>query len=365
MSELMNFESIAKERVMESMTYLDPSDRKEWRVDALLALETNNVSLDATKNRGALLNSLYKTVVADAKTVNFGKVDASKGNIMNLPGWKTTEKSIDTLSKLVPDAKEVKVLTDLHDALVQCRPDFEYGYKYDIELVKTIYCVMVFNMYELIDTCICVYSAKVNGGHPPKHKYAVTTAQQYIQLVKSGEWNRIMKAYKSGKSAPAKECVEVYAEQMHLDDEDMSATEAANLLTDIFEVISFPVSCVFGLVTLLFGIRALIAFFYRKSAELSSYLHNQADLLDNITEADRTMTDEQKQQVMKTRNKIVSVAAYIDTKILKAEKEADKDQAAYAKQDAAAMKAAKSAPMTPAGRDPYITADGDDDGLIL
>ena len=97
---------------------------------------------------------------------------------------------------------------------------------------------------------------------------------------------------------------------------------------------------------------------------MSSYLHNQADLLDNITEADHTMTDEQKAKVMRNRNRVVSLAAFIDTKILKAEKEADKDVAVYAKQDAAAMKASKNKPMSPQGQDPYLSDDGED-GMIL
>ena len=330
MNDLMHFDQTAKEYVVESMTYLDPADRKEWRQDAMLALEANNTSLEAVKNRGAMVNQLYKSVITNAKTIDFGAVEKSKGNVMALQGWKTTEKAIDTLSNLLPDSKEVKLLTEMHDTLVQTRADFEFGYKYDVELIKTLYCVMVFNMYELIDTCICVYNAKVNGGHPPKHKYAVKTAQQYLQLVKTGEWNRIMKAFKGdSKTHVAKESVEIYGSRSEPLDDDITVLEAAQLLTDVLTVFAVPIGVVFGLVTLLFGVRSLIAFFFRKSAEMSSYLHNQADLLDNITEADHTMTDEQKAKVMRNRNRVVSLAAFIDTKILKAEQEADKDVAVY------------------------------------
>ena len=249
MNDLMHFDQTAKEYVVESMTYLDPADRKEWRQDAMLALEANNTSLEAVKNRGAMVNQLYKSVITNAKTIDFGAVEKSKGNVMALQGWKTTEKAIDTLSNLLPDSKEVKLLTEMHDTLVQTRADFEFGYKYDVELIKTLYCVMVFNMYELIDTCICVYNAKVNGGHPPKHKYAVKTAQQYLQLVKTGEWNRIMKAFKGdSKTHVAKESVEIYGSRSEPLDDDITVLEAAQLLTDVLTVFAVPIGVVFGLV---------------------------------------------------------------------------------------------------------------------
>lgn len=362
-------EQMAVAYAQEAVTLVDAKQRKEFDGFMKSALEATNVAKNP-KDRGILVNQLYRTVVASAKGIDFGKVPESKGNIMNLQGWKTTQNAIDTLSTLLPPDTnpEVKTLIELHDFLVSARPDFEFGYKYNIELLKTLYCVMVFCMYDLIDTCICLYSSTINGGQKPKHAYAYNAAQQYVALYKSGEWGKMMKGIKDAPSGATEGLILVGGD---VDDDLFSQSLfgleswVSELKDDPFGAVSqlpLPIKIVASVIAILFVTRKLIAFFFRKSASLTQYLHNQAELLDNAMKTDTTMNEKARQKSERLRDRMTALAAFIDTKILRAEKACQKDEVAFAKNDAATAKAVQNGSVIPDA--PATTAGGGDIVLL-
>ena len=317
------------DHIVEYTSALEACDRIQFRKDITSALAMESAD---PKARGAIVNSLYQDVATSAKMVNFGKIPNSHGDIMSLEHWDITAKGISYLNDLIPGTDRLKTLNDMQDFLISARADFEYGYKYDIEIIKTLYCVMVMCMYDLFDSCIVQYSNTVNGNNfPVGHEYAYRSANQYITMYKSGEWAVFMRSMKNPKVAAAGESYLI----------NQITAPAEEGLADVSDVVSGGPFGLIGtaaaaFVIILMASRGLIRYFFRKSAQATVYLRNQAEFLDSVTMKDSSITPETKNKVERQKNKMISLAAWIDRNILKAEKSADADT----KDDAKVMKAA-------------------------
>lgn len=332
----------AMENVTTLVTALNTTDRFEFKKNIMGALE----GADA-ESRGALVNTLYKDVIESSKNIDFGKIPLSYGDVMKLQSWNITDRSINTLAKLLSNSDRVKTLLELENFLVARRSDFAYGFKYDNIMLKTLYNIMTMCMYDLIDSCVVEYANTVNGSKTPiKHAYAYNSAKQYVAMYKSGEWAKVVKQLQSAKVAAVGENFTLSTEDNEIAIEDFVAS-----ITSVGVVIA-------GIIALFMSSRGLIRYFLAKSAKYSVYLKNEAEFLDNISSNDGTLTDVEREKASRRVNKMTALAAWIDTKILKAEAVAAKEDKVDAKAMHEAMRGNSKPILT---QTPSITGPGNDD----
>ena len=308
--------------------------------------------------RAALVANLYEFCVRP-NDIDYGKIPDSRGNILKLHGYSTTSKAIELLNELMKmdgTMSEIKILNDFHDMLLNCRSDFEYGFKYDIRLIRTLYCNMVLSLYELIDMCIVSYSEFVKNQKMqkpairPQRKtdtVLMRSIRGYLASYKSGEWAKAMKALKDPKVASVGESY-LQMEFNAMANEDATAMEEtakynkASHLSDIITgigngmrndqgKIALPYKIllgVVGFVALLNFLRWGIRWFMRKSASVSSYLERQAELLRDASEAESSSgmsTQKQDEKRQKWYVKLHNMAEFINNKILKVNAKAEED----------------------------------------
>lgn len=310
--------------------------------------------------RAALVSKLYEFCIRP-NNIDYAKIPDSRGNILKLQGYNTTSKAIELLNELMGmdnTQGEIKILNDFHDMLLNCRSDFEYGFKYDIQLIKTLYCNMVLSLYELIDMCIVSYSEFVKNEKMkkpairPQRKtdtVLVRAVRGYLASYKSGEWFKIMKAFKDPKIASIGESyLQMEINAIANDNYDTAMEAKANKYTPFPNVVSMiwnnmknsdgnitlpykfmiGIAGFVGLVTFLNFLRWALRWFMRKSASVSSYLERQSELLRDASEAESSSglsTEKQDAQRQKWYIKMHNMAEFINNKILKTNSKVEED----------------------------------------
>lgn len=306
-------------------------------------LETTNPA-----GRAALIANLYEFCIRP-NNIDYGKIPDSRGNILKLQGYNTTSKAIELLNELMKldnTQNEIKILNDYHDMLLNCRADFEYGFKYDIRLIRTLYCNMVLSLYELIDMCIVSYSEFVknqNMAKPaikPQRKtdsILLRSIRGYLAAYKNGEWGKVMKALKDPKIAATGESY-IQMECNAIANEDYAFEASFNKNSSIVDVTSsiwgsanLPFKILIGItgfLVFLNFLRWMIRWFMRKAASTSSYLERQSELLRDASEAESSAgisTQKQDEKRQKWYVKLHNMAEFINNKIIKVNQKVEED----------------------------------------
>ena len=303
--------------------------------------------------RASLVANLYEFCIRP-NDIDYGKIPDSRGNILKLQGYATTSKAIELLNELMKidgTMSEIKILNDFHDMLLNCRADFEYGFKYDIRLIRTLYANMVLCLYELIDMCIVSYSEYVKNEKMTKpairpqrktDNVLLRSVRGFLASYKNGEWAKIMKALKDPKVASAGESY-IQMEFNAIANESGSKNfDRFSKMTDVVSAIknqidseglkvSIPFKILIGVtgfVALLNFARWVVRWFMRKSASVSSYLERQSELLRDAAEAESasgasTKTQDEKRQKWYIR--LHNMAEFINNKILKINPKVEED----------------------------------------
>lgn len=351
---------VLMESIMDFVTAQPASDQMIYR----RALEATEPA-----GRARLVVKLYEECLR-SNNVDYGSIPDSRGNILKLKHYDTTAETIDLLNKLFKDqtlTNELKLLNDYHDMLLKSRDDFEYAYKYNIEIIKVMYCNMVRALYDLIDMCVVSYAEYLKNAkeNAPKMRTVrktdtllVKCVKQYLALYKKGDWARMMKFFKDPAIARANESY------LHMQLESLAYTEAplmeadgdsqnkndksttgriidgfTKIFSDEFKNdhptlgglarIGRGVVVVLGALIVAFhALRGMIRFFIRSSGKIASYTERQADLLKESMDAAASRGDDNEKARKKQEkwyNFFQNVSGFINAKILKADAEAKKD----------------------------------------
>ena len=305
------------------------SDRLHYK----RALEGQN----AVAGRAKLVAKLYEFCISPTD-IDYGKIPDSRGNILKLKGYDTTAKAISTLNDLMTmDSvqNELRILNDFHDMLINCRSDFEYGYRYNIQILQSLYQNMVLSLYELIDMCIVSYSeylktaeAKKPVIRPIRKKdtLLLKSVKAYLAAYKNGEWAKMMKALKDPKVAAAGESV------FQLDINAAAYSDFARVVgvanEGILDVLAVGGGIIIALYVIFNALRSAIRFFMRMSGKIGGYLETQEELIKGAAEAeaesgysDEKVTEKRQRFVIK----IHSMAEFFNNKILRADRLAEQD----------------------------------------
>lgn len=330
--------------VFETMNALPAQERMEFKrkANAVLAPKGD------PKEQASLMNYLYRAILkasADGTDANsmYAFASKSKGDITKMEDWKIVVDCSDSLNDLydrsdIEIRAPMKTANDLLQMLKAEKKNFEYGFKYNIEILKVIYCYLVEAYYELLDAASMYISVYYRPSPRPYHKFVssmrkdtivVTNVNMILDMYKNGEWAKFMKQIQNSKVAASESfCFSGESGTFTIatqKEDPFVALEGGSIFEDILGFAGVGIVSVGVIITIFYAIRGLIAYFFRKSNSYKNYLENQARLLDIIASNDDTMTEDQKEKILRKKDKMTALGASIERKILKADKEAKED----------------------------------------
>lgn len=340
--------------VFEAMNAIPVQERFDFKRKADKTLAPKGNAMDQAKVANALYRNILKTassVSKDPKST-YSYAMKSKGDITKMPDWKLAldcKNAIDRIYASYTTDPYYSTFVRMDKMITACKKDFEYGFKYDIDIIQILYGYMVEAYYEMMDVITMRYSTSMmidTTPRPVKTQYyngmmILNACNTIVDLYESGEWKKLMNSLKNSKVAAA--------ESFAFDgstgnfaiatvNDDPFAVLEGDIIDTVIDFAKVGVVVVGVVVTLFFAIRSLIAYFFRKMNSYKSHLENQATLLDTIAKTDSSLTPEQKEVIERRRDKMQAKAAEISRKIFKADKEAKEDMKEEAKNFANVIK---------------------------
>lgn len=188
------------------------------------------------ETRVKLLTRLYDDLMKKG-FIDFDKIPLSKGDFTKYVHFKNLTNTIEILGKLTKgyDLEDFKKTQDLYNMIIGCRSDFEYGYKFDIELIKFAYNTMVLALHRAVDISIMSYieytkervnekasngffenvnakltNVALNRKYPDKVHLSQSAIKErllimegighILKLYENGDWTKMINSFKQGRS---------------------------------------------------------------------------------------------------------------------------------------------------------------------
>ena len=153
-----------------------------------------------------LLNKLFKEI-QKVEEIDFGKIPDSKGDLTKYVYYDQMYQCIEVLNNLVEDkpSPNISSMNKLHQILLNARADFTWGYRTDNFVIITTYNLMVTSLYEMINVCAvdateylrAKMSMQLTTPTAKQMRWVAKTTNQFIKMYESGQWNTLMKTFKS------------------------------------------------------------------------------------------------------------------------------------------------------------------------
>lgn len=335
--------------VMEGISSLcidqDSCDRLHYKD---IAIE----SITNTPGKGRLVQQLYADIIAKSN-IDFGDIPASKGDLTRCKNYDLAASSVDTINKLFEGStlpNEIKSLNEFHELLIALRGDFEFGFKFDVEIIKLSYNVLVMSFYEMIDICILAYANYLKEVKNVDFKFKTAKGKDamvlvyvnsFIQSYKKGEWGAIMKQFKGNSSnllgnilSQAQSGIPLGSTNPTSPGINISLPNPSGVVNALGTAgnwvagkIGTPAgkvaTWVVAAVAIFLIIRSLIYFFITKSAKVSNWAKTQTEFLKwNADNGNNTKEGAVMQS--NVREKLEDITDIIESKILKTEDMAKK-----------------------------------------
>lgn len=276
--------------VMEAST---PEDRKYMN-----AMDKNDVH----RINGTLLQGLYKSVL-DRKSVDFGDIPKSNGDITKVKYYASTAEALDVLAELYSknniDEPAINVINDAIGNLNMFKKQFENGFKLKQDMVMLTYNSIVMAIIDATSNLIAAYTTYivssdityVNAGETDKFRGNVA-----IESLK-----KFNAACDNGSLAKAL---------------SFSNVEQKNAFLGVETAVTGIV--IMSLLSIVPITRELIYFFYRSRVKLSDYLSAQSKFLEmNKTAVELSKATPQKRdKIIKKQGKAIAELRKISDKIM-------------------------------------------------
>lgn len=290
----------------------EPSDRYHYRETAMEAVALN----PAGKSR--MVQKLYQDIISKSN-INYGKIPDSKGNLTAYQYYEEIKDSIDILNKLL-DRRKVKELDDLnrlHDAIIACRADFEYGYRFNVDIIIMNYQLLVLSLHEVTIFCILAYTNYLKETkqidfsfkyEKDKDRYVIEFVETWLRTYDKGEWSKLVKTF---KNAPKE-----------------SAMEAS--LGGLYGYLwksGIPGKVIVGVITIvgvLSAMRLAVYYFYTAAATLDTRINAMKDFIKAAME-DENQSQKATAKQSKMYAFLSKMSNFLEAKILKTSKDAGKN----------------------------------------
>ena len=302
-----------------------PIKDRSGYVDAVLEATASNVT------NSKLIGNLYKEILS-VSNVDYGKIPDSKGDLGKYKYYDQMVRTMDILNDLAKSANNangptVTCMNKLHNIILDAREDFVFGYKFNVDIIKTVYQSLVLTLYEVINAAITEVSESLKASQQIKAKMApipatktnsfVKTAQSFIASYEKGEWASLMKLYRKNSSNL-------------LGGVGVAISHAASAVlggSTFLEMIAagavpVPALIIGSIIALFFIVRAMVHLLYAGKSKISDYARVQADLIKyNIeVENDQSASAIEKQKRMAER--LDAISAMLEGKRIKTERNA-------------------------------------------
>lgn len=256
--------------------------------------------------RAKLVEALYHDILSK-KTTDFGKIPESRGNLSAVPYYKNMINSIHSLNDLVGDHANPDMIrmNELHEALIQERANFEFGFKLNIEIIMYVYNTLVEALMDIININIVTYvdylketqNISITVGKDVNTQNMVTKAvDTFLSIRKKGEWKKLVQSYR-----------EQYG--------------ARNLVGEVSTGIVVAGIGIIAVIALLYGIRQLIYLYYYSANKVDEKATLMAQYLDEVKGSETNLKALKRQT--RASNKLHKLSSFIETKIMKDKKTAD------------------------------------------
>lgn len=202
--------SYAAEGLIEIRNDQDPKDQFRY-----LSVATEGINNPETRVK--MVSKLYEDLMKHGN-VDFGPIPVCKGDLTKYKYHKDIIEQIKRLEALVGNmhCEEFELTQKLYNMIVSSRADFEYGFKFDIELIQFTFNTCVLALHKMIDISIAKYikgatTQPLTTGPATPVNYANTKGSYdnllVIQGVKGvlkiydkGEWTEMINSFKRGRN---------------------------------------------------------------------------------------------------------------------------------------------------------------------
>lgn len=267
------------------------------------------------EGKSKMIQKLYADIIAKSN-IDYGKIPLSKGNLTTYEYYENISKTLEILNSLLDgkNVEELALTNKLHDLIITCRSDYEFGFRFDIEFIKLTYNTLVMTLHDMINLCIVAY---VDYLKEVKHiefqfktfkrsdRMVIKATRDFLKSYDKGEWLKIMAQFKKNSSNMIGALL----------------TYAATLPASV----TIGGGVILGIIALLFSIRTLIYLYYSSAMKINQYIKIQSDFLkvsiDSASDGDSDSLDKQK-RLLET---LSSISNSIETRVLKTEKDASKE----------------------------------------
>ena len=252
------------------------------------------------KSRDRIIEITYNDILSVYKG-SYPEIDKTKGDFTKYRYYNQFVATVDTLRKFY-DYKypeNLAVLIALHEMIINERPLFEHGYRYDLDIFKAVYTALVLTAMELEAICISDYLNSISTSPVVrKHdKRVVVYTRQLVNLYRDGQWAHAMAEFKK---------------------KSMNFTGEF-----IFGTIVWTGASVLVIAGIFAIIRELIYQFYKTSYNLNDNLKAASTFLKEAMKEEKAGSTAKKRE--ETLNKtLVSLSDIIETRIIREDKEAEK-----------------------------------------
>lgn len=301
-----------------------------------------DVACEAVSNpdtAGAIINKLVKQIT-EGDSIDYGKIRESKGDVTRYTYYTPMAQCIGILENL-SDAEKIPsiiLMSKIHKILLGYRDDFTFGYKRKIDIIIQMYCVLVLQLYTLIDLSIADFTDYARTSNnvdasPVKASKKVLKFTSYvnstIRLFESGNWSTIMRKIQKQSMQQTMAVIDAAANEslntatdLFTDVGKQVAGNVAVVGRDIWQHIPNPIkiggAVLAGLISMLYLLRWFTYFFSKKTMTFAMWARNQAELIRAAMAAEKEPKGVAAQE--KFIKLLEGTADLIEYKILKTEK---------------------------------------------
>lgn len=301
-----------------------------------------NIVLEGTVESNAiLLQKLYDDIISKSN-IDFGAIPDSQGCITKYKEYQLITTGMDYINRLFEGThtEEVELMNKLHDMIIACRKDFEYGYARDVEMIKLTYCTSVYALHEMINFCVLIYTKQMrqNAGiqfdfrkTKKKNLLLIKNVKGLLRNYNSGQWATIMKEFRKNptlgvSTSPATEAgpISILVDSQSTGEMISTGVKAAGAF---ITGIPLPIKVIIGAIALFIILRALIYYIYQAARGIKDELRSNKEFVDFAIAQEREdgAPDRVVSKHSKLAERLESVANFIEVKILKQNATAEKE----------------------------------------
>ena len=295
-----------------------------------------DVALEGSAESNAILLQKLYTDILSKSNVDFGQIPDSQGALTKYKGYKMMEKSLSALNELFEgiSCDEMKLTNKLHDMIIQCRKDYEMGYKFDVEIIKIAYCTSVLTLYEMINLCIMIYTKKMQtkagisidmAKVKKKNLLVIKGAKSILKSYESGQWAKMINEMKKDPSFMGGATLPSHVG--NLGEAVKAGQAAANAFASAHPVLATGGKVIVAIIAVLAAIRILVYLAYSSAMSINDFIKNQKEFIDCEIRQEKEDGTSKKtiERHKKMSSRLESLSHWIEVRILKTDVDAQKN----------------------------------------